>query len=47
MRKDLISSFVAVVALTVLLGLAYPLVITGVSQVVFPGRADEIGRAHV
>jgi potassium-transporting ATPase KdpC subunit len=40
MRKDLISSFVAVVALTVLLGLAYPLVITGVSQVVFPGRAD-------
>ena len=40
MRKDLISSFVAVVALTVLLGLVYPLVITGVSQVVFPGRAD-------
>jgi potassium-transporting ATPase KdpC subunit len=40
MRKDLISSFVAVVALTVLLGLAYPLVITGVSQVAFPGRAD-------
>jgi len=40
MRKDLISSFVAVVALTVLLGLAYPLVLTGVSQVVFPGRAD-------
>jgi len=40
MRKDLISSFVSVVALTVLLGLAYPLVITGVSQVVFPGRAD-------
>src|SRR5690349_15059971 len=40
MRKDLISSFVAVVALTVLLGLAYPLVVTGVSQVVFPGRAD-------
>ena len=40
MRKDLISSALAVVALTVLLGLAYPLVITGVSQVVFPGRAD-------
>jgi K+-transporting ATPase ATPase C chain len=40
MRKDLISSFVAVVALTVLLGLAYPLVITGASQVLFPGRAD-------
>jgi potassium-transporting ATPase KdpC subunit len=40
MRKDLVSSLVAVVALTVLLGLAYPLVVTGVSQVVFPGRAD-------
>jgi potassium-transporting ATPase KdpC subunit len=40
MRKDLISSVVAVVALTALFGLAYPLVVTGVSQVVFPGRAD-------
>jgi len=40
MRKDLISSLVAVVALTAIFGLAYPLVITGVSQVVFPGRAD-------
>lgn len=40
MRKDLISSVVAVVALTVIFGLAYPLVITGVSQVVFPGRAN-------
>src|ERR1700755_3429449 len=40
MRKDLISSLVAIVALTVTFGLAYPLVVTGVSQVVFPGRAD-------
>ena len=40
MRKDLISSVVAVVALTALLGLAYPLVVTGVGQVVFPGKAD-------
>jgi len=40
MRKDLISSLVAIVALTVMFGLAYPLVVTGVSQVVFPGRAD-------
>ncbi len=40
MRKDLISSVVAVIALTVIFGVAYPLVITGVSQVVFPGRAD-------
>ena len=40
MRKDLISSLVAIVALTAVFGLAYPLVVTGVSQVVFPGRAD-------
>ena len=40
MRKDLVSSLVAVVALTVVFGLAYPLAITGISQVVFPGRAD-------
>jgi potassium-transporting ATPase KdpC subunit len=40
MRKDLLSSVVAIVALTVVFGLAYPLVITGVSQVVFPNRAD-------
>lgn len=40
MRKDLISSLVAVVAFTLLLGVAYPLVITGVSQVAFGNRAD-------
>jgi K+-transporting ATPase ATPase C chain len=40
MRKDFLSSLVAIVALTVIFGLAYPLAITGVSQVVFPGRAD-------
>jgi potassium-transporting ATPase KdpC subunit len=40
MRKDLISSAVAVVALTAIFGLAYPLVITGASQVLFPNRAD-------
>jgi K+-transporting ATPase ATPase C chain len=40
MRKDLISSAVAVVALTVIFGLAYPLVITGISQVAFPNKAD-------
>jgi potassium-transporting ATPase KdpC subunit len=39
MRKDLISSAVAVVVLTVLFGLAYPLAITGVSQVLFPNRS--------
>ena len=40
MRKDLISSLVAVVALTVIFGLVYPLAVTGISQVVFPGRSD-------
>jgi potassium-transporting ATPase KdpC subunit len=40
MRKDLTSSLVAVVALTVIFGLAYPLVITGISQVAFPNKAD-------
>ncbi len=40
MRKDLISSLVAVVALTAIFGLAYPLAITGASQVLFPNKAD-------
>jgi potassium-transporting ATPase KdpC subunit len=40
MRKDLTRSALAVLVFTILLGLAYPLVITGISQVVFPGRAD-------
>ena len=40
MRKDLIASAVAVVVFTVVFGLAYPLVMTGVAQVAFPGQAD-------
>lgn len=40
MRKDLISSAIAVVALTAVLGIAYPLLVTGVAQVAFPGRAN-------
>jgi K+-transporting ATPase ATPase C chain len=40
MRRDLISSALAVLVLTLVLGVAYPLAVTGVSQVVFPGRAD-------
>ena len=40
MRNDLIRSALAVVVFTVLLGLAYPLVMTGIAQVAFPGRAD-------
>ena len=40
MTKTLISSVVAVVAFTLLLGLAYPLVMTGIAQVAFPGSAN-------
>jgi K+-transporting ATPase ATPase C chain len=40
MRRDLTSSLLAVVVLTAFLGLAYPLAVTGLAQVAFPGRAD-------
>ncbi|HEY2719084.1 MAG TPA: potassium-transporting ATPase subunit C [Solirubrobacteraceae bacterium] len=40
MRRDIVTSVLAVVVLTVLLGLAYPLLITGVGQVAFPGNAN-------
>jgi potassium-transporting ATPase KdpC subunit len=40
MRRDLTTSVIAVVVLTVLLGVAYPLAIAGISQVVFPGKAN-------
>lgn len=40
MRRDLISSVIAIVVVTVLFGLIYPLATTGVAQVLFPDRAD-------
>ena len=40
MKRDLISSALAIVVLTVVLGLAYPLVITGIAQVAWPSRSD-------
>jgi K+-transporting ATPase ATPase C chain len=40
MRRDLITSLLAVVVMTVFLGLVYPLAITGISQVLFPGKAN-------
>lgn len=40
MRRDIVTSILAMVVLTILLGLVYPLVITGVSQVAFPGNAN-------
>jgi K+-transporting ATPase ATPase C chain len=40
MKRNLITSVLAVIVFTILLGLVYPLVITGVAQVAFPNRAD-------
>jgi K+-transporting ATPase ATPase C chain len=40
LRKDLFASVVAVVALTVVLGLGYPLLVTGAAQVLFPNKSD-------
>jgi potassium-transporting ATPase KdpC subunit len=40
MKKNLITSAIAVLVFTVLLGVAYPLAMTGVAQVAFPDRAD-------
>jgi K+-transporting ATPase ATPase C chain len=40
MRKDILSACLAVLVLTLLLGILYPLAITGVSQVAFPGNAN-------
>jgi potassium-transporting ATPase KdpC subunit len=40
MRKDLIASGLGIVVLTVLLGILYPLLITGAAQVAFPGNAN-------
>jgi K+-transporting ATPase ATPase C chain len=40
MKRDIISSAIGVLVLTLLLGILYPLVITGVSQVAFPGNAN-------
>lgn len=40
MRKELITATIAIVFFTLLLGVAYPLAITGVSQVLFPNKAD-------
>jgi potassium-transporting ATPase KdpC subunit len=40
MRRDIVTSIIGIVVLTILLGLAYPLLITGVGQVAFPGNAN-------
>jgi K+-transporting ATPase ATPase C chain len=38
--KELVTAAIAIVALTVLLGVGYPLVMTGIAQVAFPNKAD-------
>jgi K+-transporting ATPase ATPase C chain len=40
MRRDLLTSLIAVVLMTLLFGFAYPLAFTGVAQVLFPGKAN-------
>jgi K+-transporting ATPase ATPase C chain len=40
MRKDIRGAVVAIVVMTIVLGLLYPLAITGIGQVAFPNAAD-------
>jgi potassium-transporting ATPase KdpC subunit len=40
MRRDIVTSVIAMIVFTALLGLVYPLLITGVGQVAFPGNAN-------
>ena len=40
LKKDILTSIIGIVVLTLALGIVYPLFITGVSQVAFPGNAN-------
>jgi K+-transporting ATPase ATPase C chain len=40
MRRELVTAFISVIVFTILCGFAYPMLVTGVSQVVFKGKAD-------
>jgi potassium-transporting ATPase KdpC subunit len=40
LTKELATAALAIVVLTVILGIGYPLVMTGISQVAFPNKAD-------
>jgi K+-transporting ATPase ATPase C chain len=40
MKKDIVTSAIGIVVLTLFCGILYPLVITGISQVAFPGNAN-------
>src|ERR1700746_1590893 len=39
-KRDLITSAIGILVLTLVLGILYPLVMTGISQVAFPGNAN-------
>ncbi len=40
MKRDIVTSIIGIIVFTILLGLVYPLFITGVGQVAFPGNAN-------
>ena len=40
MKRDIITSAIGILVLTLVFGILYPLVITGISQVAFPGNAN-------
>jgi potassium-transporting ATPase KdpC subunit len=40
LKRDLITAAIGIVVFTLLCGILYPLVITGISQVAFPGNAN-------
>jgi K+-transporting ATPase ATPase C chain len=40
MKRDIITSAIGILSLTLILGILFPLAITGISQVAFPGNAN-------
>jgi K+-transporting ATPase ATPase C chain len=40
MKKNLITAVLMTIATTILLGVAYPLIVTGIAAVLFPGNAN-------
>jgi K+-transporting ATPase ATPase C chain len=40
MKRDIVTSAIGIIVLTLVLGIVYPLVITGVGQLAFPGNAN-------
>src|SRR5712671_1191655 len=40
MKKNLVTAVLMTIATTLLLGIAYPLVVTGIAMVLFPGNAN-------